>query len=261
MREQLKLLIADDNQAFCQNIADILALQGHLTTVVYDGMQAVEIIEQETFDLTLIDMRMPGLDGVGTLRMIKQVRSDLPVIMITAFALEDAIREALREGAFGILKKPLDFDVLFRTIQAARPDGSLILVVDENRDMCVNVSGALRGRNYRVSMAHDSTEAMEQVKQNNYDFILMDMKLGPLNGLQTYHVIRDIRPDAKVIIVTGYMDEMGEMCQRALEEDACTYMEKPIDMDKLLHTLEHARRYPKPGGRVYRNRYSDRYYS
>jgi len=114
MPEKLKILVVDDNKEFCRNVRDILVeLKNYQVMVAYDGFKDLKLVEQNSFDLVLMDVMMPGMDGVETFEKIKEVAQDTPVIMITAYDEGKLIREALRKGVFGYLKKPLDFDRFF----------------------------------------------------------------------------------------------------------------------------------------------------
>lgn len=97
--------------------------------------------------------------------------------MMTAYAAEDHVREALREGAYGFLKKPLDFDRLYRLIERAICDGSLLFIVDDDKDLCANMKSILIDQGYRVSVAYDSKAAIEKARENKFDIMLIDMKL------------------------------------------------------------------------------------
>lgn len=141
--EKSRILVVDDNEEFCRNVKDIVELKGYTVATAYDGFKALELVKQNGFDLVLMDIRMPVIDGVETFKKVKKIAPDTPVIMVTAFAVEDLIREALREGAFGSLKKPLDFDKLFKLIEQATPDGKLILIVDDDENLCANMQDVL----------------------------------------------------------------------------------------------------------------------
>jgi len=238
MSEKLKILVVDDNEEFCQNVTDILELKDYEVVSAYDGFKALEMVKQDGFALVLMDVKMPVMDGVKTFKKVKEIAPDAPVIMVTAYAVEDLIREALREGAFGALKKPLDFDQLFRLIERAIPDGKLILVVDDDESLCANMNDVLSDRGYRVCVAHDGNIAVEKAEKNNFDIMLIDLKLPTLNGLETYLSIRDFRPNVIAIIITGYPQEMSKLTQQALHENVYTCLEKPINMDELVSLLE-----------------------
>lgn len=238
MSAKLSILVVDDNEDFCRNVSDILELKGYQVTMANDGFQALELVKQNGFALVLMDIKMPVMDGVATFKRIKEIAPETPVIMITAYAVEDLIREALREGAFGSLRKPLDFDQLFELIRNATCNGALIMVVDDDENLCVNMRDVLSGKGYRVSLAYDGNSAIEQAQKNNFDVMLIDLKLPTLNGLETYLAIRQFRPNVVVIIITGYPQEMNNLAQQALQGNAYTCLEKPINMDELVSLLE-----------------------
>jgi len=72
------------------------------------------------FDVILMDIKMPGMNGVETLKEIKMIRPDVTVVMMTAYAVEDLIKEAQREGAYGVLHKPLDVEKMIGLIEGLR---------------------------------------------------------------------------------------------------------------------------------------------
>jgi len=234
---ELKILVVDDNEEFCQNVKDILEMKDYAVATAYDGFKAVELVKQDGFDLVLMDVKMPKMDGVATFKRIQEIAPDTPVIMVTAYAVEELIREALREGAFGSLRKPLDFDKLFELIERATPNGALVLVVDDDQNLCASINDVLSDKGYRVSVAYDGNTAVERARENNFDIMLIDMKLPPLNGLETYLAIRDIRPNVVVIISTGYSKEMDKLVHQALRDCAYACLEKPINMDELVSLL------------------------
>jgi len=238
MPEKLKVLVVDDEKGFCENVKDILEMENYDVVTAYNGFIGLELAKENGFDLVLMDVKMPVMDGVETFKKMKVIAPGTPVIMITAYAVEDLLREALQEGAFGALRKPLDFDKLFELIQNAIPNGALILMVDDDEDLCANMKDIISKKGYRVSVTYDGDTAIEKVRENQFDIIILDMKLPSLNGLETYLAIREIRPNVIVILTTGYSREMGKLAQQAVEKNAYVCLEKPIDMDELLLLLE-----------------------
>jgi len=234
----IKVLVVDDNKEFCRNVKDILELKDYAVATAYDGLKALELVKGNCFDIVLMDVKMPVMDGVETFKKIKEIAPKTLVIMVTAYAVEDLIREALREGAFGSLRKPLDFDRLFELMEQGISDGALILVVDDDQSLCSNMENILTDKGYRVTVAYDGDTAIKKAWENNFDIVLIDMKLPPVNGLETYLAIRDIRPNTVVIIITGYPKDMGELIEQALQRSAYTCLEKPIDMEELISLLE-----------------------
>ncbi len=238
MKKQFTILLTDDNKEFTENLSDILELKGYKVLTAGDGFHALDIVRESPVDLILMDIKMPVMNGVETFRKIKQIRKETPVIMLTAYALEELIQESLKEGAFACLKKPLDFEQLFITIENAIPGGAMILVVDDDEYLCQNLMDILSQKGYRVSFATDSTAAVEKVQKDVYDILLLDMKLPPLNGFETYLTIRRICPGIVVVIITGFMTEMETMINMVKKNGAYALLEKPINIEQLLYLLE-----------------------
>lgn len=238
MAEKRKILVVDDEEGFCRNLKDILEMENYEVTTAYDGFKGLELVKRNGFDLIIMDVKMPVMDGVETFKKMKKIVPNTPVIMVTAYAVEELLREALRNGAFGTLKKPLDFAKLFHLIEESAPNGVLILVVDDDKNFCTNIKENLEDQGYRVSVAYDGNAAIQKAQEEDFDVIILDMKLSPLNGLETYISIRDIRPNVIVIVITGYPKEVGQLAQEAVQKNAYVCLEKPIDMNNLILLLE-----------------------
>lgn len=97
MSEILKILVVDDDKDFCENVKDVLELKEYQVTIAHEGSRAVDLVEQNGFDLVLMDVRMPRMDGMQAFRKIKEISAAIPVIMITAYAAEDHRVEEGRE--------------------------------------------------------------------------------------------------------------------------------------------------------------------
>jgi DNA-binding NtrC family response regulator len=233
-----KVLIVDDNKDLCDMLMDIMELEGFRVTLAHDGFQALNLAEKETFDIVLMDVKMPGMDGVDTYKKFKEIAPQTPVIIITAFALEDRIKEALRQGAFAALNKPLDFTELFSIIEDARRGNTLVLMIDDEEDLCDAMSDVLKQNGYRVRVAHTGETAIQFARQNNFDFILLDLKLPAMSGYETFLRIKEIRPHATVIIVTGFASEMDDIIEKALSQNAYVCVQKPVKMEKFLPLLD-----------------------
>jgi DNA-binding response OmpR family regulator len=113
-------LVVDDERFFLTILGDFLTQHLHMRPVlVQDGAAALSLLETETIDLVLLDILMPGLDGLEVLRKIKDRTPTLPVIMVTASSAIDHVITALREGADDFVRKPVDLDELELCINRA----------------------------------------------------------------------------------------------------------------------------------------------
>lgn len=108
MTSPIKILVVDDEQVMRDLFTRVLKLKGYSVTTVDSGKEAVEKVKTEEFDIAFIDVVMPEMDGVETFRAIKKVNPKVHVVMMTGFAVEDKIKEAMQNGAIDYLYKPFD---------------------------------------------------------------------------------------------------------------------------------------------------------
>ena len=136
MIERGSVLIVDDNESLCKTLSFILNRKGYTTTIANDGPDAIKQTEETPFDLTLMDIRMPDMNGVEAFKKIKRLRPKTAVVMMTAHSVKELVQEALEEGAFGIIYKPLDIDKVISLIEEAKraQKGALILVLEDNEE-------------------------------------------------------------------------------------------------------------------------------
>ena len=122
-----KILIVDDDPDIVTMLEDRLQASDYRTVIAQDGVQALELVEQEAPGLMLLDLDMPRLTGIEVLKRLPKVRptEDLPVIVMTAHASIDAAVQAMKTGAYDFLTKPLDNDHLLLVISKALERDSL----------------------------------------------------------------------------------------------------------------------------------------
>jgi two-component system response regulator HydG len=114
------ILIVDDNLSLCKTTSLILERKGYAATIAQNGAEAVEKVKEQSFDMIFMDIKMPLMNGVETYKRIRQIRPEAVVMMMTAYAVEDLVEEALQEGAYGIIYKPLDIEKMLSTIEETR---------------------------------------------------------------------------------------------------------------------------------------------
>lgn len=114
-----RILCVDDNKSMCRTLSFILERKGYSVTTAMDGEEALERFRERDYDLSLIDIKLPGPDGVETLKMLRKEKPDALVIMMTAYAVEDKVKEAMDEGISAVFYKPMDMDLVIRKIEDA----------------------------------------------------------------------------------------------------------------------------------------------
>jgi heterodisulfide reductase subunit A len=111
-RKKFRILIVDDEMVVRDSLKEWLEDEGFQAETAESGPQAIEKITQESFQLLLLDIKMPGMDGVEVLRRSKEMRPELPVVMMTAYATVETAVEAMKIGAMDYLMKPFNPDTL-----------------------------------------------------------------------------------------------------------------------------------------------------
>jgi CheY-like chemotaxis protein len=230
------ILVVDDEVDTCRNLSDILTDLGYAVDMAHDGPAALELVRRQPYDVALLDLKMPGMDGLTLYREIKKLRADTVAIVVTAYSGSNTAEEALAAGAWQVLAKPIDFPKLLGLVDEAL-DQPLVMVVDDDPDLCANLWDILRERGYRVCLAHDEGEAAGQLKERAFKVVLIDMKLPRGDGTQVFRLVRSNNPQARTIVITGHRSEMDALVQKVRAEGADAVCYKPFEMPQLLETL------------------------
>jgi len=239
MQEKTDVLVVDDQIGMLETFTDILEDRGFNVTTAEDGFQAIKRVKEQNFDIVFMDIKMPGINGVQTFREIKKINPKTSVVMMTAYSVEDLVKEAIEEGAYTVIYKPFDMDKVIQTIEKVLRT-VLVLVVDDRLEDREIFKDILESKGYKVITAKDGYEAIELVKKGNFNIIFIDVKMPGIDGIKTFEEIHKIRPGIPVIMVTGYSAE--ELVKDAIDKGAYTCIYKPLDTDKILEILGKVRK-------------------
>ena len=119
MKDLIKLLIVDDEVKFLETLARRLEMRGFDVTTAVNGDEALATAKKEKFDLALVDLKMPGMDGDELLARLKAHHKYLEVIILTGHGSLDSAVDCTKLGAFGYLPKPYEIDKLTETLMEA----------------------------------------------------------------------------------------------------------------------------------------------
>jgi two-component system, NtrC family, response regulator HydG len=230
------ILVVDDEVDTCRNQHDILTDLDYRVDTAHDGPSALELVRRNAYDVVLLDLRMPGMDGLTLYREIKKLRADAVAIVVTAYASKPTADEALAAGAWQLLPKPVDFPRLLRLVDEALGQ-LLVMVVDDDPDLCASLWDLLRERGNRVSLAHGERQAAEQLGGRDFRVVLIDMQLPDSDGTRVFRLGRGKNPWARTVVITGHRSEMDQRVQLLVAEGADAVCYKPFDIPRLLTTL------------------------
>jgi CheY-like chemotaxis protein len=237
MTAPASILVVDDEVDTCRNLSDILTDLGYRVDTAFDGFAALELVRKQHYDIALLDLKMPGMDGLTLYRAIRELRSSTVAIVVTAYASKATADEALSAGAWQVLAKPVDFARLLPLLNEAL-DQPLVLVVDDDPDLCANLWDLLRERGYRVIVAHDEDDAARHLQEHDFRIVLIDMKLPRGDGKGVFQRVRQTNPQTRTVVITGHRTEMEPVVQRVIAEGADAVCYKPFDVPRLLGTLQ-----------------------
>ncbi|MEM8654267.1 MAG: response regulator [Pseudomonadota bacterium] len=256
-----RLLVVDDNATNLK----ILALQTRkwgMQTQAYatpaEALQAVDAGAQ--FDLAILDMHMPDMDGVDLARALAQRRPDMPRVLFSSLGLRDTTAD---DNLFAAsLAKPLRQSQLFDTLitlfapvvprkraitppEKPRIDPEMaarhplrILLAEDNLVNQKLATRLLDQMGYRVDLASNGLEACESVARQTYDVVLMDVQMPEMDGLEaSRRIIRDQGADTRPRIVAMTANAMQGDRDMCLEAGMDDYIAKPIRVDRLIEAL------------------------
>jgi DNA-binding NtrC family response regulator len=116
---KFKVLLVDDEEEFVQSLAERLSMRELGSDTAYDGEQALSFVSREEPDVMVLDLKMPGIDGMEVLRQVKKSYPEIQVIILTGHGTKQHEDEARRLGAFDYMEKPVDIEMLVSSMKAA----------------------------------------------------------------------------------------------------------------------------------------------
>ncbi|GBC60551.1 histidine kinase [Desulfonema ishimotonii] len=205
MSEKIRVLMVDDEEKFRETTSKILRKRGFDTTMAGTGEEAIEILEKQAFDVVVLDIKMPGMDGHDALSRIREIRAETQVIMLTGHGGVVSARASLEMGAYDYLNKPCDIDLLASKIN----DAYNAAHSGENREEKKVGDVMIRIEDYTTITGENTVkEAIEQlmssfeglvasnrIMETGHRSILVFDRDGRLSGILSIHdLIRAARP-------------------------------------------------------------------
>lgn len=234
------ILIVDDEINFAHSIVKILKLKKFDVSQANNGLEAVELIKKERYDIIFLDIRMPRMNGVEAFKRIKAVSPKTLVVLMTAYTKDELIKEALNQGVLKVLFKPFDIKEMISIINNYTLfKNNCFLIVDDNQSFANSFRKNLEKLNYKCQIAYNGKQAIELINKNNFNIVFMDIKLPDLNGVDLLLKLMDIKKDIFVVMITAYRDENGmpNQIQQALDNNAFSCLFKPFEFSQVVNII------------------------
>jgi len=236
----VSVLIVDDSENLARTMSLILTRKGCSVVTAKNAPQSIRQLRQKPFDILFMDIRLHRTSGSEAWRQIKDIRPETVVVMMTACASDRLVEQAQREGAAGVIEKPLDIDRIVNLVDEAgrsrRTEYSL--VIDDDPSVRLVLKTVLSTKGYEVRVASTGMAGIAAAREADYDLVLIDARLPCMNGLEVYLAIKPILPRAAVIMITEYRCEVDDLVRRALVRGAHSCLCKPMGMDHVASVIE-----------------------
>jgi len=236
---QRRILIVDDEVLMVRTLSDILRMRGWDVTGVHAGEEAIEYLRTGAdVDVVLMDVRMSGMTGVDALRVIREERPGLPVMLMTAYSTNELLEEAERQGAVRILSKPLAIGGLFEMLETITDPPRRVLVVDDNVAYLSTLAEILKTHGYVALRADTLSAALSLLAEKMPGVVLLDMRLDTVDPETSVLAIRRVDPSVALILYSGSEAALRETQETAAGRAAFATLKKPFAPESLLSLLE-----------------------
>lgn len=261
LAQHLKVLVVDDNELAAKVLQEILFSFEYDVDVVYTGMDAIAKVHQTTYDLVLLDYKMPYLNGIETYKSYKEKLEDKTpkTLLITAYSQELISKNIDQYGIAGVLTKPISPSTLYDTIMESLNqhlsiskefntykndenffNGIKVLLVEDNEINQEFAVTLLESYNMDVTVANNGLEAIDKIQSKEFSFVLMDIQMPKLDGLQATKQIRsmdDIYFKEVPIIALSANALVGDK-EKSIAVGMNEHITKPINPHQLFETLK-----------------------
>ena len=269
---EARMLVVDDNASARQVLMEMLQRMGFRAEAVEGGQAALEAVVQadhqaQPFDVVMLDYQMPGLDGLEAARLLRQMPLARPprLMLVSGFGSDEVLAQATASGISVALRKPLNPSHLLdqlMTLLGSVPPGSgnaqdaatpppqqqeadalpvrrgRILAVDDNEVNLQIATELLHGQGFEVDTAQDGRQALELVRRQPYDLVLMDMQMPVMDGLSATRAIRQRPEGARLPIVAMTANAMEKDRRDCLQAGMNDFLTKPIDPQRLASVVQ-----------------------
>ena len=204
MAKKIKVLMVDDEEQFRATTSKILTRRGYETTVAESGEEAIEILKKSPQDVVVLDIRMPGMDGLDALAQIKKIGPDVRVIMLTGHGGGESAKESLEHGAFDYLNKPCDIELLSLKIndaydaaqegvRAEKKAGDIMIPIEDYTT--IDPDSTIKEGIERLKRSFESAVSTSRIMETGHRSILVFDQTGELVGiLSILDLIEAVRP-------------------------------------------------------------------
>ena len=266
-----KILIIEDEMSVAEGMQMILEEEGYEVDLAFTGRSAMNTLRKKGVDLLVADLRLPDMDGMEVVREVKEKRPSTKVIVITGYPSVSSAVDAVKLGVSGYLPKPFWGDDLKTAVENVFKEGKegtlkqkpdraeprrarwdvegedfdsedlghpRILIMEDEPSLAEGLKMVLSEQGYRVSVAETGLQALGSLTGIDYDLLVADLRLPDMDGMEVLRLIRETKPETKVIVMTGYASVVSAV--ESMKLGVLDYLPKPFTEDELKVAVEKA---------------------
>ena len=252
----IKILVVDDDQMNCDLLQNVFTRHGYQVISTTSGLEGLNLFRKHAPRVTLLDLRMPEMDGLTVLKEIRAIDPHAAVIVLGGGATEVQENQARALRVTDFIRKGLSLDVLVESVNrvaqlptrpntAPVPAGNgriteqmdeSVLVVDDDPLVCDLLVQFLSLRGYRALGVKDGQDALRIVEDVSPDAIVLDLVMPGMSGIEVLRALREKEYPGGIIIMTGCHNE--ELLDEAWALGPQEVLLKPIDLEHLLTAIQ-----------------------
>jgi len=252
----IKILIVDDDQMNCDLLQNVFTRHGYQVISATSGREGLNLFRKHIPRVTLLDLRMPEMDGLTVLKEIRAMDPHAPVIILGGGATEMQENQARALRVTDFIRKGLSLDILVEAVNrvsqlptqlsagsvtpsnghAIQQMDESVLVIDDDPLVCDLLVQFLSLRGYRALGVKDGHSALRMVEDVPPDVVLLDMIMPGLSGIDVLQTLREKDYPGGIIIMTGSHNE--ELLEDAWALGPQEVLVKPIDLERLLTAIQ-----------------------
>jgi len=231
---QFSILVVDDDKNFIYSLTEVLQMQNWNIDVATNGFDAARMVTEKDYNLVLLDVNMPGINGIETFHKIKEISPKTIVFMMTGGPM-DNLRNLQEQGISVAFQKPLDMVRLIDMISNLEQKMN-VLIIDDDAGHTAILSDILIKKGFNVLAARTGKDGLGILAETNIDIILLDIKLPDIDGIELLELIKKVKPKAATIAITGY--SVNQVMEKVIQKGAYTCFIKPVNLDLLVQEME-----------------------
>jgi DNA-binding NtrC family response regulator len=233
-----RVLVVDDDRSMVKTLADVLRMKGWEVATAYDGQTAVEMATQDGFDVVVMDVKMPGLDGVSAFKAMKAKKPDVRVVLMTAYAAQDLLLQAEREGVVQVMPKPVNIEVLLGLLTEGLTQSRPVLLIDTDIAFLHTLAQVLELRGFDTVVAESLDEALRLMGERRPAAILLHMHLGATNPRESVLAVHELSPAVALVLYSGRPEALEEASAVIPTEWIHAYLQKPFAVEQVIGVLD-----------------------